>query len=44
MPQRSLLCLKRSVDESGAWAFTYLASQPPSEQSAPDCDFAVPFA
>jgi hypothetical protein len=23
---------------------TYLASQPPSEQSAPDCDFAVPFA
>jgi DNA-binding transcriptional MerR regulator len=23
---------------------TYLASQPPSEKSAPDCDFAVPFA
>lgn len=23
---------------------TYLASQPPNEQSAPDCDFAVPFA
>jgi DNA-binding transcriptional MerR regulator len=23
---------------------TYLASQPPGEQSAPDCDFAVPFA
>jgi DNA-binding transcriptional MerR regulator len=23
---------------------TYLASPPPSEQSAPDCDFAVPFA
>jgi hypothetical protein len=23
---------------------TYLASQPPSETSAPDCDFAVPFA
>ena len=21
MPQRSLLCLKRNVDESGAWAF-----------------------
>jgi len=23
---------------------TYLASQPPTETSAPDCDFAVPFA
>lgn len=23
---------------------TYLASQPPSEKSAPDCDFAMPFA
>ena len=23
---------------------TYLASQPPGEKSAPDCDFAVPFA
>jgi len=23
---------------------TYLASQPPTEKSAPDCDFAVPFA
>jgi hypothetical protein len=23
---------------------TYLASQPPSEKSAPDCDFAVSFA
>lgn len=23
---------------------TYLVGQPPSEKSAPDCDFAVPFA
>ncbi len=50
MPARSLLCLKRNVDEQGARAFgkefiAILRERPPvTETSVSDCHVAVPFA